>query len=158
MLRLLAAVVAVVLLSAASSAQQGPRLVVMIVLDQFRAEYLTTFASHWRAGFKTLLTEGAVFTRAAYPYLHTDTCAGHFTIATGTFPRTHGMVADNWWDHDTRRLIECTDDDQSPVVTYGRPSKLGKSARRSSLRVVLSPRPRTLSRSGSNSPDRTSPR
>ena len=131
MLRLLAAVVAVVLLSAASSAQQGPRLVVMIVLDQFRAEYLTTFASHWRAGFKTLLTEGAVFTRAAYPYLHTDTCAGHFTIATGTFPRTHGMVADNWWDHDTRRLIECTDDDQSPVVTYGRPSKLGKSARRS---------------------------
>jgi len=54
-----------------------------------------------------------------------------FTIATGTFPRTHGMVADNWWDTGARRLIECTDDDQSPVVTYGRASKLGKSARNS---------------------------
>jgi hypothetical protein len=131
MLRLLAAIVAVLLLAPAPDAQQPTRLVVIVVLDQFRADYLTTFASHWRAGFKTLLADGAVFTRAQYPYLHTDTCAGHFTIATGTFPRTHGMVADNWWDTGARRLIECTDDDQSPVVTYGRASKLGKSARNS---------------------------
>jgi len=131
MLRLLAAVVVALLLAAVPGAQQPTRLVVIVVLDQFRADYLTTFASHWRAGFKTLLSEGAVFTRAAYPYFHTDTCAGHFTIATGTFPRTHGMVADNWWDVGARRLIECTDDDQSPVVTYGRASKLGKSARNS---------------------------
>jgi predicted AlkP superfamily pyrophosphatase or phosphodiesterase len=41
------------------------------------------------------------------------------------------MVADTWWEAGPRRLIECTDDDQSPVVTYGRPSKLGKSARNS---------------------------
>ena len=131
MLRLLTAIVAVLLLAPAPDAQQPTRLVVIVVLDQFRADYLTTFASHWRAGFKTLLADGAVFTRAQYPYLHTDTCAGHFTIATGTFPRTHGMVADNWWDTGARRLIECTDDDQSPVVTYGRASKLGKSARNS---------------------------
>ena len=131
MLRLLAAVLAVLLLSAASGAQQPTRLVVVVVLDQFRADYLTTFASHWRAGFRTLLSEGAVFTRAAYPYFHTDTCAGHFTIATGTFPRTHGMVADTWWEPQSRRLIECTDDDKSPVISYGRASKLGKSARNS---------------------------
>ena len=131
MLRLLAAVVAALLLSAAPDAQQPIRLVVIVSLDQFRADYLTTFASHWRNGFRTLLAEGAVFTRAAYPYLHTDTCAGHFTIGTGTFPRTHGMVSDLWWDRESRRSIECTDDDQAPVVTYGRPSKLGKSARRS---------------------------
>jgi len=131
MLRLLAALAAVLLLTAASGAQQPIRLVVIVVLDQFRADYLTTFASHWRAGFKTLLSEGAVFTRAQYPYFHTDTCAGHFTIGTGTFPRTHGMVADNWWETQPRRLIECTDDDQAPVFSYGRPSKLGKSARNS---------------------------
>jgi predicted AlkP superfamily pyrophosphatase or phosphodiesterase len=129
--RLLAAVMAALLLAAVPDAQQQTRLVVIVALDQFRAEYLTTFASHWRAGFKTLLAEGAVFTRAAYPYLHTDTCAGHFTIGTGTFPRTHGMVADTWWDTGAKRAIECTDDDQSPVVTYGRASKLGKSARNS---------------------------
>src|SRR5688572_18560322 len=131
MLRLLAALAAVLLLTAAPGAQQPTRLVVIVVLDQFRADYLTTFASHWRSGFRTLLAEGAVFTRAAYPYLHTDTCAGHFTIGTGTFPRTHGMVSDLWWDRELRRNIECTDDEQATVVTYGRPSKLGKSARAS---------------------------
>lgn len=129
MLRPLAALLAVVLLAAAPDGQQPLRLVVVVVLDQFRAEYLTTFASHWRDGFKTLLSEGAVFTRAAYPYLHTDTCAGHFTIGTGTMPRTHGMVSDLWWDREVRRNLECTDDEKSQPVTYGRASKLGKSAR-----------------------------
>lgn len=129
MLRLLAALLAVSLLAAAPGAQQPIRLVVIVVLDQFRAEYLTTFAAHWRDGFRTLLSEGAVFTNAAYAHLHTDTCAGHFTIGTGTFPRTHGMVADLWWDRETRRNIECTDDDKSQPVTYGRASKLGKSPR-----------------------------
>src|SRR5687767_3591256 len=131
MLRLLAALAVVVLVTAAARGQQPIRLVVIVVLDQFRADYLTTFASHWRDGFRTLLTHGAVFTRAAYPYMHTDTCAGHFTIGTGTFPRTHGMVSDLWWDPDAKRNIECTDDDLSPIVTYGLPAKLGKSGRRS---------------------------
>jgi predicted AlkP superfamily pyrophosphatase or phosphodiesterase len=129
--RLLTALAVVVLVTAAASGQQPIRLVVIVVLDQFRADYLTTFASHWRDGFRALLADGAVFTRAAYPYLHTDTCAGHFTIGTGTFPHTHGMVSDLWWDREARRSIECTDDEQSPLVTYGRASKLSKSARRS---------------------------
>lgn len=130
MLRLFVVPIAItLLLTAATAAQQGPRLIVIVVLDQFRADYLTTFASHWRHGFRTLLSEGAVFTRAAYPYLHTDTCAGHFTIGTGTMPKTHGMVADLWWDREQRRNIECTDDDKTQPVTYGRPAKLGKSAR-----------------------------
>src|SRR5688500_18991732 len=135
MLRLLAALVAVVLLVAAPAAQAPVRLIVIVVLDQFRAEYLTTRASHWRDGFRTLLGDGAVFTRAAYPYLHTDTCAGHFTIGTGTFPKTHGMVSDLWWDTESRRSIECTDDDQSPLVTYGRDRK---STRLNSSHLVIS--------------------
>jgi predicted AlkP superfamily pyrophosphatase or phosphodiesterase len=130
-LRLLAACAAILVVTAVPGAQQPPRLVVIVVLDQFRADYLTVFASHFRDGFRTLLADGAVFTRAAYPYLHTDTCAGHFTISTGALPRTHGMVADNWWDPQSRRTIECTDDEQSLLISYGRASKLGKSARRS---------------------------
>ena len=118
------------LVFAAPAAQQPPRLVVIVVADQFRADYLTTFASHWRAGLRTLLNEGAVFRRAEYPFRHTDTCAGHFTIGTGTLPRTHGMVADTWWDPESRRAIECTDDDKAQPVSYGRASKLGKSGRR----------------------------
>jgi predicted AlkP superfamily pyrophosphatase or phosphodiesterase len=131
MRRLLLAVPALVSLwFAVPGAQQPPRLIVIAVADQFRADYLTTFSSHWRAGLKTLADEGAVFARAEYPYRHTDTCAGHFTIGTGTLPRTHGMVADAWWDPATRLTIECTDDDKARSVTYGLASKRAKSARR----------------------------
>jgi hypothetical protein len=115
---------------AVPSAQEPPRLVVIVVADQFRGDYLATFAHHWRAGIRTLLDQGAVFRRAEYPYRHNDTCAGHFTIGTGALPRTHGMVADLWWDPESRRTIECTDDEKAAPVTYGLPSKLGKSGRR----------------------------
>ena len=118
------------LMLAAPAAQQRPRLLVIIVVDQLRADYLNTFATHWRGGFRTVLADGAVFRRAAYPFLHTDTCAGHFTISTGTLPHTHGMIADNWWDGEAKSTIECTDDDASAPVTYGRVSKLGKSGSR----------------------------
>ena len=110
-------------------AQSTLKLVVIVVVDQFRADYLTTFASHWRAGFKTITAEGAVFTQAAYPYFYTDTCAGHFTIGTGTLPRTHGMIADTWWEPSLKRTIECTDDDEATNVSYGRGTKTGKSAK-----------------------------
>ncbi len=111
----------------AATAAGRPRLVVTIVVDQFRADYLTTFASHWRAGFKTLLAEGAHFRRVQYPYLHTDTCAGHATISTGTLPRTHGMIADNWWDRELGEDLECTEDAAAKTITYGRPAKIGSS-------------------------------
>ncbi len=129
MRRLLTALILACAALAAPAAQQRPRLVVIVVVDQFRADYLNTFAAHWRGGFRTLLAEGAVFRRAAYPYLHTDTCAGHFTISTGTLPSTHGMIADTWWNADEKSVIECTDDGTSPSVSYGRPSGWGKSGR-----------------------------
>jgi predicted AlkP superfamily pyrophosphatase or phosphodiesterase len=131
MRRFFLAVSAVVAASLSTpAAQQSPRLIVIAVADQFRADYLTMFSSHWRAGLKTLIDEGAVFRRAEYPYRHTDTCAGHFTIGTGTLPRTHGMIADAWWDPETRVSIECTDDAKAQPVTYGLPTKRGKSGRR----------------------------
>src|SRR5688500_15632452 len=108
----------------------------MVVADQFRADYLTTFAPHWRAVMRTRLSEGAVFRRAEYPYRHTDTCAGHFTIATGALPRMHGMIADTFWDQGSQRFIECTDDEKSAPVTYGAASKLGKSGRWLLVRAI----------------------
>ena len=131
MRRILLLVTAVGLAGSLSVAAAAPRtrLLVIVVVDQFRASYLTSFATHWRAGFKTLVADGANFRRAQYPYLHTDTCAGHATIATGTLPRTHGMIADRWWDRDARKEIVCTEDEASPTITYERPSKLGDSAR-----------------------------
>ena len=63
-----------------------PSLVVVIVVDQMRRDYVEDYGSHWTKGLRRLLDEGAWYPNAAYPYLTTLTCAGHATIATGTFP------------------------------------------------------------------------
>lgn len=92
----------------------APKLVVMLVVDQFRADYVDLYSSRWTAGLRRLLREGAVFTRAAYPYAGTLTCAGHATIGTGSFPMTHGMTGNAWYDRTTRRVVQCVSD---PGVT-----------------------------------------
>jgi predicted AlkP superfamily pyrophosphatase or phosphodiesterase len=112
-----------------ASAQGKPRLVVMLVVDQMRADYLQTFDRHWHGGFRILLNEGRVFENARYPYLNTLTCAGHSTIGTGALPRTHGMVANAWWDRERRRSTGCTNDAESPDISYGRPVLLGNSGK-----------------------------
>ncbi|HAK55872.1 MAG TPA: hypothetical protein DCP38_10390 [Acidobacteria bacterium] len=103
---------------AASVAAQAPRLVVVLVIDQFRADYIETYGSRWTGGLRRLLDEGAWFTEAAYPYHSTVTCAGHSTISTGNFPATHGMIANSWWDRDTERRVRCTFDPETPAVSY----------------------------------------
>lgn len=120
---------ALVIVISELSAQSSPRLVVILVVDQLRADYLQTFNRHWQGGFRLLLDEGLNFDNARYPYLGTVTCAGHSTIGTGTQPRTHGMVSNTWWDRESRRMILCTGDPDSPDITYGRPVRSGNSAK-----------------------------
>ena len=107
-----------------------PRLLVILVADQLRADYLHTYRHRWRAGFRTLIDEGAWFTRAEYPYLNTATCAGHVTIGTGALPRTHGIILNRWWHREEQRAFNCMDDETSPHVSYGGPVQFGNSARR----------------------------
>jgi len=117
----------------AAPAAQEPRpvsLVVILVVDQMRADYLTTFASRWQAGFKTLLTGGTQFVNAEYPYWSTVTCAGHSSIATGSLPRTHGMILNRWWDRAERRVLTCNDDASAPLVSYEHRATAGASGRR----------------------------
>jgi hypothetical protein len=108
----------------------APRLLVVVVVDQMRADYLTVLERHWRSGFRTLLTEGAVFDRAEYPYLTTVTCAGHATVATGAFPRTHGIVGNTWWDRERAALVDCSIDNRpsGAHISYGRRVESGNSA------------------------------
>lgn len=76
-----------------------PRLVVLIVIDQFRTDYLTRFAPHLAPnGFRRLMSEGAIFYNAYFSYAATVTAAGHATIASGRLPREHGIVANQWYD------------------------------------------------------------
>jgi predicted AlkP superfamily pyrophosphatase or phosphodiesterase len=123
-----------VLLSAGAAAsfraQTPPRLLLLVVADQMRADHLITFAHRWQAGFRVLLNEGAWFPAADYPYLNTVTCAGHSTIATGTYPRTHGVILNGWFHRDAGAFQDCMTDPASPHISYGRPARSGSSTMR----------------------------
>jgi predicted AlkP superfamily pyrophosphatase or phosphodiesterase len=106
-----------VLLSAAPAA---PKLVVLIVVDQMRADYVERFQENWTSGLRRLVNDGAWFTHAAYPYLTTLTCAGHATVSTGAYPHVHGIFANTWFDRERSTVIPCTDDQQVRVVPYGK--------------------------------------
>src|SRR5271157_2077084 len=111
-----------------------PKLVVMIVVDQMRADYVDKFRGQWTGGLKRLVEEGAWFHEAAYPYAATETCVGHATISTGAFPASHGMVANAWWDRDQQKMVTCTSDPTVKNVAYaGGSTKGGDSAVRMQL-------------------------
>lgn len=110
-----------------------PKLIVMIVVDQMRADYVDKFRGEWTGGLKRLVEEGAWFHEAAYPYAATETCVGHATISTGTFPASHGMVANAWFvrehDEEKGKMVTCTADPDAKNIAYaGRITKGGDSA------------------------------
>ena len=96
-----------------------PKLVVLLVVDQMRGDYVDKFEGQWTGGLKRLVSEGARFREAAYPYAATETCVGHATISTGAFPATHGMVANAWWDRDSQKMVTCTLDPKATNIAYG---------------------------------------
>ena len=93
-----------------SKAPARPKLIVLLVVDQMRADYVDKFFGQWTGGLKRLVEEGAWFRDAAYPYATTETCVGHSTISTGAFPATHGIVSNSWWDRDLGKSVTCTSD------------------------------------------------
>ena len=103
------------------SGHQRPRLVVIFSLDQMRNDYIESYSHQWTGGLKRLVTDGARFMVGAYPYLNTVTCPGHATISTGTFPRTHGMILNSWWDRDRSRSLDCMSDADTIALPYNRP-------------------------------------
>ena len=94
----------------------APRLLVIVVVDQMRYDYLERMRPRWTGGMKRLLTEGAVFEQNFYPYLNTVTCAGHATIGTGSFPSTHGIIMNAWWRGAGN--ASCTDDATVRSIAY----------------------------------------
>ena len=118
----------------ASAQSKEPRLLVILVADQFRADYLERYEHRWRHGIRTFLDQGGRFTRAEYGYSNTTTCAGHTTIATGVLPRTHGIVLNRWWHHEEKMLLQCMEDTAAPHVAYG-----GKPVGGSSPKRILVP-------------------
>ncbi|HTC66630.1 MAG TPA: alkaline phosphatase family protein [Candidatus Acidoferrum sp.] len=95
-----------------------PKLVVILVVDQMRGDYVDKFQHQWMGGLKRLVNEGAWFHESAYPYGATETCVGHSTISTGAFPASHGMIANEWWDREQRKEVTCTADASVRNIAY----------------------------------------
>jgi hypothetical protein len=120
-LRLVAvAVLALAVLVPGPAAQQPDRLalVVVVAVDQLRADYFEKFQHQWSHGLRRLIDRGAWYRRAAYPYFDTVTCAGHATISTGTFPATNGQLMNEWYDRALGRLVNCTEDQSAHTISY----------------------------------------
>jgi len=102
-----------------------PKLVVLLVVDQMRGDYVDKFLQQWTGGLRRLVEEGAWFRDAAYPYAVTETCVGHATISTGALPATHAMVANAWWDRGTQKMVTCTADPNAKNSGYAGASATG---------------------------------
>ena len=102
MLLLLAAALLVGTHAARAAENRRPRLVVLIVIDQFRYEFLQRFDPWFTSGgFRRLTGQGANFVSAHYGHLATFTGPGHATIATGSHPDKHGIVANRYFNRAT---------------------------------------------------------
>jgi len=82
-----------------------PKLVVAIVIDQFRYDYLTRFRADYKGGLDRMLREGAVFTNARYAQSPTVTAVGHSIFLTGAMPAVSGIVANSWYDRESGKQI-----------------------------------------------------
>ncbi|MHA7056922.1 alkaline phosphatase PafA [Aquimarina sp. M1] len=96
-----------------------PKLVIGIVVDQMRYDYLTRFYDQYsEEGFKKIINKGFAFNNHHYDYLPTNTAPGHASIYTGTTPRFHGIIGNNWYNRDKKQKIYCVaDSNVSPVGT-----------------------------------------
>jgi predicted AlkP superfamily pyrophosphatase or phosphodiesterase len=122
-----------------AAADRPPGLVVVLVIDQMRRDYVEQYGAPWTGGLRRLQDEGAWFTSASYPYLATLTCPGHATISTGTLPSTHGVISNAWWDRGSQKLISCTTDPTSKEVPYGNGNAgIGGSGRMMSVPTLAS--------------------
>lgn len=94
-----------------------PKLVIGIVIDQMRYDYLTRFASKYgKDGFNRLLNGGFSLENAHYNYIPTYTAVGHASIYTGTTPVNHAIISNNWYDKYLKETIYCVDDSNYKTV------------------------------------------
>ncbi|MEX0312642.1 MAG: alkaline phosphatase PafA [Allomuricauda sp.] len=94
-----------------------PKLVVGIVVDQMRAEYLYRFQENYSEdGFKRLISEGFNVKNMHYNYVPTATGPGHASIYTGTTPTNHGIVANDWYDKTIEGKMYCAEDESVFLV------------------------------------------
>lgn len=108
---------------------ERPPLVVGIVVDQMRYDYLYKFARNYgEDGFNRLLNRGANFRKAYVPYVPSYTAPGHACIYTGSVPALHGIVGNDWIERNTGKEVYCVSDES--VRPVGSSSDAGKMSPR----------------------------
>lgn len=104
----------------ASAYNARPKLVVVIVIDQFRADYLERYHDQFTdGGFRVFLDRGAYFTDCNYDYANTRTAPGHATLFTGSYTSGHGIVANEWWDPQKKKRVTSVEDDTTRLLGAG---------------------------------------
>lgn len=105
------------LLTLASFAQQKPKLVVGIVVDQMRTDYIYRYWNLYSDnGFKRLVNEGYFCKNAHFNYIPTYTGPGHASVYTGTTPMVHGIIANDWHDKISKQEVYCASDSSQKAV------------------------------------------
>ncbi len=103
-----------------------PKLVVGVVVDQMRYDYITRFWNHFGDdGFKRLVSEGFNLRNNHFNYIPTYTGPGHASVYTGTSPQTHGIIGNNWYDKFDKEYVYCVEDSTTnPVGTEDEAGKM----------------------------------
>lgn len=94
-----------------------PKLIVQLVIDQLRGDLLHQHQHQFgQDGFNYLLSHSINYRNAHHPHANTTTCAGHATIATGSYPSLHGVVDNEWYDRKTMKPMYCMVDLKATVL------------------------------------------
>lgn len=107
-----------------------PRLAIVLVVDQMRADYLTRYADLYTGGLARFRREGAWFTEGHVQHALTYTAPGHASVATGSHPSHHGIVANDWYDRSDGAMVYAAEDPQAkPSLASGEAALPGRSPR-----------------------------
>jgi predicted AlkP superfamily pyrophosphatase or phosphodiesterase len=116
---------------------QRPKLVVGIVIDQMRWDYLYRFNNLFAAsgGFKRMMGEGFTSDNTLIPYAPTVTACGHTCVYTGSVPAIHGITGNAWWDNQLMRNVYCSED--KTVSTVGSTTDAGQMSPKNMLTTTV---------------------
>jgi predicted AlkP superfamily pyrophosphatase or phosphodiesterase len=124
-------------LSSLLNAQQRPKLVVGIVVDQMKMEYLYRFSDDFTPnGFSRLMANGYTFQNMHFNFMPTYTGPGHASIFTGATPSIHGIVGNDWFNRSTGKEMYCTDDASVHTLGDGKPDE-GKMSPKNLLSTTI---------------------
>ena len=120
----------------AQNTQEKPKLIVGIIVDQMRQEYLYKFADRYsEGGFKRMIKEGFMMKNAHYNFIPTYTGPGHASVYTGTTPATHGIIGNSWYVRSLNKYVYCAGD--STVTNVGGTPSNGQISPRNLLTTTI---------------------